>query len=186
VDPNVVVVVADADVGHRVKWKLVYGRLSSQVNPDHGSIAPQTGDPRPFLQPFRPLRDGITPPFSHREREASFIGERESAPFAPSREIEIDGVTRPAGTAPSSPRLPWSENDTRRDIFVRSERERDRGREGGREKPEGNGMAARRSSTFVYLAALRHFSNSSETTATRAPSPRAPFSLPDDQQSIKA
>lgn len=40
---------------HRVKWKPVYARLSSRVNPDHSSIVPQTGNPRPF-QPFRPPR----------------------------------------------------------------------------------------------------------------------------------
>lgn len=42
-----------------VKWKPVYARLSSRVNPDHSSIVPQTGNPRPF-QPFRPP----VPPFS--------------------------------------------------------------------------------------------------------------------------
>lgn len=43
----------DLNVVVRVKWKPVYARLSSRVNPDHSSIVPQTGDPRPF-QPFRP------------------------------------------------------------------------------------------------------------------------------------
>lgn len=36
---------------HRVKWKPVYARLSSRVNPDHSSIAPQTGDPRDLSSP---------------------------------------------------------------------------------------------------------------------------------------
>lgn len=47
---------------HRVKWKPMYARLSSRVNPDHSSIVPQTGDPRPFPGPSAPAT--MAPPFS--------------------------------------------------------------------------------------------------------------------------
>lgn len=65
---------------HRVKWKPVYARLSSRVNPDHSSIVPQTGNPRPF-QPFRtPVP---SPPFSRllSDWQTSFTS-RKNTPFA--------------------------------------------------------------------------------------------------------
>lgn len=98
---------------HRVKWKPVYARLSSRVNPDHSSIAPQTGDPRDLSSPSAgpdvtaPLRFLALRPGNQFQRRT----------FCAPRAIEIDGVTRQresVGRPPSPARLSRSKNDATR------------------------------------------------------------------------
>lgn len=174
---------------HRVKWKPVYARLSSRVNPDHSSIAPQTGDPRDLSSPSAgkgpipstPLRFLALWPGNQFQRH-TFCA------------IEIDGVTR---ERERERRVPPSlslsllsslfflvpldyrgSRMTREDIFV-----------GEMDAEKGPSSKVRRVRT-----SRDHFSDSSGTRFTSPSAPPA-FSLSlslfrsfttDDRQSIKA
>lgn len=137
---------------HRVKWKPVYARLSSRVNPDHSSIVPQTGDPRPF-QPFRPP---IPPsPFSHP------FPPRPGKPVSSNQKERTFRARLKSMAFRESVPLDYRDQRMTRGIFSH-------GRKWTQKKNKKNRENSYRSSSYIPRD-FDHFSNSSETGTMSLP-----------------